>query len=70
MASLFKKITINHNSKLKNISVHKGVTIGQENRGKRKVVPTIGDNVYLGTSATSVGKIIIGDDTLIVRIVM
>lgn len=39
-------ITINRRAVLgKNINIHKGVTIGQENRGKRKGVPTIGNNV-------------------------
>lgn len=49
----------------RNCNIHKGVTIGQENRGKRKGVPTIGDEVYLGVNATVVGKIHIGNDVLI-----
>lgn len=39
-------ITVNRDAKIgKNCNIHKGVTIGQENRGKRKGTPTIGDNV-------------------------
>lgn len=48
-----------------NCNIHKGVTIGQENRGLRKGVPTIGDCVWIGVNATIVGKITIGDDVLI-----
>jgi serine O-acetyltransferase len=40
-------------------------TIGQENRGVRKEVPTIGNSVWIGVNATFVGKITIGDDVLI-----
>lgn len=59
-------ITVNASAVLgKNINLHKGVTIGQENRGKRKGVPTIGNNVWIGVNATIVGKIIVGDDVLI-----
>lgn len=48
-----------------NVNVHKGVTIGQENRGKRKGVPTIGNCVWIGINATVVGNIRIGNDVLI-----
>ena len=59
-------ITINSSAVLgDNINIHKGVTIGQENRGRRKGVPTIGNKVWIGVNATSVGKINIGDDVLI-----
>ena len=59
-------ITINPNVKIgKNLNIHKGVTIGQENRGKRKGVPCIGNNVWIGINSTIVGKIVIGDDVLI-----
>lgn len=59
-------ITINVASILgKNCNFHKGVTIGQENRGERKGTPTIGNNVWIGINATVVGKIVIGDDVLI-----
>lgn len=49
----------------KNCNIHKGVTIGRENRGKRKGVPEIGDEVWIGINATIVGKIRIGNDVLI-----
>lgn len=49
----------------KNINLHKGCTIGKENRGKRKGAPTIGNNVYIGINACVVGAIQIGDDVLI-----
>lgn len=59
-------ITINPEAVLgKNINLHKGVTIGQENRGLRKGVPVIGDNVWIGVNATIVGAIKIGNDVLI-----
>lgn len=31
-----------------NCNLHKGVTIGQENRGKRKGAPVLGDCVWVG----------------------
>ncbi len=49
----------------KNINIATGVTIGQENRGKRMGVPTIGDNCWIGTNAVIVGNITIGSDVLI-----
>ena len=59
-------ITINPGTKLgRNINIHKGVTIGRENRGPRKGVPTIGNTVWIGINSTIVGKITIGDDVLI-----
>ena len=59
-------ITVNRNAKIgRNCNIHKGVTIGQENRGKRKGTPTIGDQVWIGTGAVIVGKITIGSDVLI-----
>lgn len=38
-----------------NYNLHKGVTIGQENRGKRKGAPVLGDCVWVGVNATVVG---------------
>lgn len=59
-------ITINPNAILgDNINISKGVTIGQENRGKRQGTPIIGNRVWIGVNATIVGKVIIGDDVLI-----
>lgn len=48
-----------------NCNLHKGVTIGQENRGKRKGAPVIGDCVWIGVNATLVGRISVGNDVLI-----
>ena len=39
--------------------------IGQENRGRRKGVPVIGNSVWIGVNSTIVGNITIGDDVLI-----
>lgn len=59
-------ITINDKSILgNNCNISKGVTIGQENRGMRKGVPVIGDNVWIGVNSTIVGRIRIGNDVLI-----
>lgn len=48
-----------------NVNIHKGATIGRENRGKRSGTPIIGNQVYIGISSTIVGKIKIGTDVLI-----
>lgn len=48
-----------------NCNIHKGLTIGQENRGGRKGTPRIGNEVWIGVNVTIVGKITIGDDVLI-----
>lgn len=49
----------------KNINISTGVVIGQENRGKRKGVPTVKDNCWIGSNAVIVGNITIGNDVLI-----
>lgn len=49
----------------RNVNIHKGVTIGQENRGKRKGAPVISDEVWIGVNSTIVGGIKIGRDVLI-----
>ncbi|WP_018674755.1 serine O-acetyltransferase [Riemerella columbina] len=49
----------------KNCNIAQGVTIGQQNRGKKQGVPTIGNGVWIGTNAVIVGNITIGDDVLI-----
>jgi len=62
----FGNIVINPKTIIgKNCNVAHGVTIGQANRGKQKGVPIIGNNVWIGTGAVIVGKIIIGDNVLI-----
>ena len=48
-----------------NCNLHKGVTIGQENRGRRKGAPVIGNCVWVGVNATIVGGIKVGVDVLI-----
>ncbi len=59
-------ITVNHKVEIgNNCNIHKGVTIGQENRGDRKGTPKIGDDVWIGVNVTIVGKVTIGDDVLI-----
>ena len=59
-------ITVNPNAIVgKNCNLHKGCTIGQENRGPRKGAPVLGDRVWVGVHATVVGKIRIGNDVLI-----
>ncbi len=49
----------------KNINIGTGVTIGTENRGKRKGAPEISDNCWIGTNAVIVGNVKIGSDVLI-----
>lgn len=46
-------------------NIHKNALIGQENRGRRKGTPVIGNSVWIGINAVIVGKITIGDDVLI-----
>lgn len=59
-------ITINPNARIGcNCNIHKGVLIGQVNRGVKKGTPSIGNNVWIGINAAIVGNIIIGDDVMI-----
>lgn len=59
-------ITINCRAKIgRNCNIHKGVVIGQVNRGPRKGYPTIGNRVWIGINSAIVGKVTIGDDVLI-----
>ncbi|PJM74050.1 serine acetyltransferase [Bifidobacterium primatium] len=48
-----------------NVNLSPGVVIGQENRGRRKGVPTLGNRVWVGSNAVIVGNIHIGNDVLI-----
>lgn len=48
-----------------NVNLHKGCTIGAENRGKRQGCPVLGNRVYVGINSTIVGNVHIGDDVLI-----
>ncbi|MFV0194103.1 serine acetyltransferase [Empedobacter falsenii] len=62
----FGYIVINSGSKIgKNCSILQGVTLGVTKGGKNPGNPTIGDEVYIGPSATIVGKIKIGNRVLI-----
>lgn len=59
-------ITINCRAKIgRNCNIHKGIVIGQANRGSRKGCPTIGDRVWIGINAVVVGNVTIGDDVMI-----
>lgn len=59
-------ITINPEARIGyNCNIHKGIVIGQANRGLHKGVPTIGNEVWIGINAAVVGGITIGDDVLI-----
>ncbi len=59
-------ITINPHAEIGDwCNLHKGVTIGQQNRGRLKGVPKVGNFVWIGVNATIVGKVEIGDDVLI-----
>lgn len=59
-------ITINARAKIgRNCNIHKGIVIGQANRGARKGYPVIGDIVWIGINSAIVGKVTIGDDVLI-----
>ncbi len=49
----------------KNCALHKGCTLGQENRGKRKGCPTLGNDVWVGINSMIVGRVTIGDHVLI-----
>ncbi len=60
------RVIIHPDAKLgKNINIGTGVTIGMENRGKRKGTPVIGDCCWIGTNAVIVGNVHIGSDVLI-----
>lgn len=60
------RIIINPNVKIgDNCNIATGVVIGQENRGKRKGTPVIGNNVWIGANSILVGNIKIGNDVLI-----
>lgn len=48
-----------------NCNIHKGIVIGQTNRGITKGTPIIGNEVWIGINAAIVGGITIGDDVLI-----
>jgi serine O-acetyltransferase len=64
--SHFGGVVINPRANIgKNINVFPGVTIGETYRGKKKGVPTIGNNVWIGSHAIIIGNIKIGNNVLI-----
>lgn len=59
-------VVVNPKAKIgKNCNLSHGVTIGQTNRGKNQGVPTIGDNVWIGTNSVIVGNVHVGNNVLI-----
>lgn len=46
-------------------TLSQGVTIGISGRGKNRGVPTVGDRVYIGVNAVVVGKIAVGDESVV-----
>ena len=59
-------IVINEKAHIgKNVNIAQGVTIGIANGGKKPGVPTIGNDVWIGTNAVLAGGIVIGDDVMI-----
>lgn len=59
-------IVINPNAVLgSNVNVTSGVLIGQQNRGKKKGSPIIGNNVWIGSNSSIVGNVKIGDNVMI-----
>ncbi|MDD3415809.1 MAG: serine acetyltransferase [Lachnospiraceae bacterium] len=48
-----------------NVNLHKGCTIGRENRGKRIGVPTLGNCVSVGINSSIIGNVNIGNDVMI-----
>ncbi len=49
----------------RNCNLNHVVTIAQTNRGERKGVPIIGDNVYIGPGAKIIGKVKVGNNAAI-----
>lgn len=49
----------------KNVEILQGVTIGYERRGIRQGNPQIGDDVWIGSNATVVGNVSVGNNVLI-----
>lgn len=49
----------------KNMNIGTGVTIGYENRGKRKGAPKFEGKCWIGTNAVIVGNVKIGEDVMI-----
>lgn len=66
MGSHFTGVFVNARCTIgKNCNLSQGVTLGLANRGPRKGVPTLGDNVYLGPGVKVVGAVHIGDNVAV-----
>lgn len=62
----FGSIVINSKSKIgNNCNILQNVTLGNTKRGQKKGAPIIGNQVYIGPSASIVGGIVIGNNVLI-----
>ena len=48
-----------------NCTLGHGVTIGETNRGARRGVPKIGDNVYIAAGAKVIGRVIVGSHAIV-----
>ena len=60
------RVIINPEARLgKNINISTGVTIGYENRGKRKGAPTFEGECWIGANSVIVGNVNIAKDVLI-----
>ncbi len=60
------RVIINPDAVLgKNINIDTGVTIGQENRGKRKGAPVFEGDCWIGANSVIVGNVRIGEDVMI-----
>lgn len=64
--SHFGTVVINDAAVIGNYcNLNHNITIGKQNRGEKKGVPTIGNLVWIGTGSVIVGNIKIGDNVLI-----
>ena len=62
----FGGIVVNGQSIIgKNCTILQGVTIGQASRGKKRGYPIIGNNVYISAGAKVIGKVTIGNNTVL-----
>ncbi len=62
----FGGIIVNYGTVIgKNCNISPGVVIGQTNRGKKKGLPVIGDNVFIATGAKILGNIHVGNHVAI-----
>lgn len=61
----FGSIIVNPDAKIgKNFCISAGTLVGNA-QGKKKGVPTIGNNVFMGRNSIVIGNVTIGDDVLI-----